>query len=77
MSMPLSVRITGEMTASAAVLTTLMDYLPKIAAVVAILWYVIQIWESDTVRGWRAYVTNRFKSKPPTTPSPGSDASSG
>jgi hypothetical protein len=30
----------------------LTDALPKIAALLTILWLAIRIWESDTVRGW-------------------------
>jgi len=33
-----------------AVVGSIMHALPPLAAVVAILWYCLEIWESDTVR---------------------------
>ena len=38
--------------AAGTILATLLGYLPEIAAILAILWYIIQIWESRTVQHW-------------------------
>ena len=38
--------------AAGGVIGTLAGYLPVAAAILAIIWYCIQIWESKTVRGW-------------------------
>ena len=35
-----------------AVLGTLAGILPPLVAIAALLWYAVQIWESDTVQGW-------------------------
>ncbi len=32
---------------------SLVDILPSISALLAIVWFLIRIWESKTVRGWR------------------------
>lgn len=37
-----------------AVAATLLGYVPSLAAIVALLWYFIQISESETVRRWVA-----------------------
>ncbi len=39
--------------AGIAVVATIVGWLPAIAAVLGIIWYVIQIIESKTVRDWR------------------------
>lgn len=36
--------------AAGTVMATLAGWLPTIAAALAILWYIIRIWESDTVQ---------------------------
>lgn len=36
--------------AGAAVVGTWLDYLPSIAAALSIIWFLIRIWESDTVK---------------------------
>lgn len=36
----------------ATILATIMGYLPAIAAIMGILWYGIQIWESATVQSF-------------------------
>jgi hypothetical protein len=36
--------------AGATVVVTWLDYLPDIAAALSIIWFLIRIWESDTVR---------------------------
>ncbi len=35
-----------------AVGLALIGWLPPIAAVIAVIWYMIQIYESNTVQGW-------------------------
>lgn len=42
----------ADIGAAGAVIGTLAGYLPTAAAVLAIVWYCIQIWESKTVRKW-------------------------
>lgn len=36
--------------AGATVVVTWLDYLPSIAAALSIVWFLIRIWESDTVK---------------------------
>ena len=45
-------QIWGHMASIGAILGTLFGYLPYIAAVVAVIWYLLQIWESQTVQKW-------------------------
>lgn len=40
--------------ATTAIFTTLMGFVPTVAAIVALVWYLIQIYESDTFKRWRA-----------------------
>ena len=40
----------GDTISALAVITTLAGFLPPIAAVFAMLWYAVQIFESDTVQ---------------------------
>lgn len=35
-----------------AIVGTLAGYLPPLAALAAIVWYTVQIWESKTVQAW-------------------------
>ena len=44
--------MTGDIVSGAAALGSLLGFLPPIVALAALLWYVVQIWESDTVQGW-------------------------
>lgn len=37
---------------AAAILGTLAGWLPPLAALAAIVWYAVQIWESKTVQAW-------------------------
>ena len=46
------ISLTGDIASGVAVLGTLAGFLPPLVAVAALLWYVVQIWESDTVQGW-------------------------
>jgi hypothetical protein len=43
----------GNVFSGAAILGTLIGVIPTIAAVVALIWYLIQIYESNTVQAWR------------------------
>lgn len=43
--------VSADIAAGVTVVGTFFDYLPKIAAVLAILWYAVQVWESETVQG--------------------------
>lgn len=42
----------GDIISAGAVIGTFLGYLPLMAAFLAMLWYVIQIWESRTVQDW-------------------------
>jgi hypothetical protein len=44
----------ADVGAVGAILGSLAGYLPPLAALIAILWYAIQIWESDTVQHLRS-----------------------
>ncbi len=35
-----------------AVVSTMVGWLPPAAAFIALVWYIIQIYESDTVQSW-------------------------
>lgn len=35
-----------------AIIGTMAGWLPYIAAVAALVWYIIQIWESQTIQNW-------------------------
>src|SRR6185369_7596570 len=50
---PLSMWITSLLS-SGAIVAALLGHLPAIAAGVAAIWYLVQIWESATVQRWRA-----------------------
>lgn len=42
----------NHMISAAAIAGTMAGILPPLAALVAIIWYAIQIWESRTVQEW-------------------------
>lgn len=44
---------TVDAVAGATVVVTWLDYLPDIAAFLSIVWFLIRIWESETVKGFR------------------------
>ena len=46
------ISLTGDIASGVAVLGTLAGILPPLVAIAALLWYAVQIWESDTVQGW-------------------------
>jgi len=43
----------ADAVAGATVVVTWLDYLPDIAAALSIVWFLIRIWESETVKGFR------------------------
>jgi len=47
-----AVNIVTNGTAAGIVISAVLSFLPPTAAMVALVWYFIQIWESKTVRGW-------------------------
>lgn len=42
----------GHTLSGAAIIGTLLGYFPAVAAAVAMLWYVVQLYESRTVQRW-------------------------
>jgi hypothetical protein len=44
----------GNSISIGAIISTLLGWTPSIAAVVALIWYLIQIFESATLRNWFA-----------------------
>lgn len=42
----------GNIISAGAIITSFMGWVPGIAAIVALVWYVIQISESQTVQRW-------------------------
>jgi hypothetical protein len=42
----------GHMLSSAAIVGTIVGWFPAVAAVVALFWYIIQIYESKTCQRW-------------------------
>lgn len=44
----------GDAASASAIVGSFLNLLPKLAAVVALLWYCILIWESRTSLSWRA-----------------------
>lgn len=46
---------TMEAVSLGTVIGTLFDWLPKFAVLLAVLWYLVMLWESATVRNLRAY----------------------
>ena len=50
----------GGLTSIGAIFSTLFGWVPPIAAVFALIWYMIQIYESEPVQRWR---TQRLRTK--------------
>ena len=46
-------RWAGDLAAAGAILGTVINWLPPLAALLGIIWYAIMIWESHTVTAWR------------------------
>lgn len=44
----------GNFASASAIVTTLLGILPSVAAIVALVWYLIQIYESQTIQVWIA-----------------------
>jgi hypothetical protein len=49
------IKASGDLAAAGAILGTLVSILPPIAAILGIVWYVLQIYESHTMREWRLH----------------------
>jgi hypothetical protein len=47
-----TVKAAGDALSIATVLATLAQWLPAVAALASIIWSIIRIFETDTVRGW-------------------------
>lgn len=52
--------IMADLGAIGAILGSLAGYLPPMAALIGILWYALQIWESDTVQHLRSRRPGRW-----------------
>ncbi len=50
--LPHPVSLAGDVLGAGAIVGTFLGYLPLAAAFLALIWYVIQIWESRTVQHW-------------------------
>lgn len=61
MSTGITPNAAGDVVAGGAIVSTLLGYLPAAAAILGVVWYAIQIWESKTVQEWRARRTKRHK----------------
>lgn len=48
----------GNTASMGVILTTLLGYAPAFAAIVAVVWYFIQIYESQTIQRW---MNNRLR----------------
>ena len=53
MSAPEQLKVTGDILSVGAVVSTLMGWLPAVAALFTIVWTAIRIWETKTVQEWR------------------------
>jgi len=53
----------GNAISGAAIVGTIAGWLPSIAAIVALVWYLIQIYESATVQRWMATRRHRRLAK--------------
>lgn len=42
----------GDALSVSVVVTTVMGWLPALAALLSIIWTLIRIWETDTVQRW-------------------------
>lgn len=43
----------GNVSGAGAIIASMLGYLPAMGALIAIVWYAIQIRESDTYKEWR------------------------
>lgn len=46
--------IVGHVASLIAIMGAIAGYLPEAAAGAALIWYLLQVWESKTVTRWRA-----------------------
>ena len=44
--------LVGNLASAAAIVGSLSGWLPPLAALAAIIWYAVAIWESETVQTW-------------------------
>jgi hypothetical protein len=44
--------VVGDIVSAGAIVASFLGYVPLIAALFALVWYMIQIWESRTVQHW-------------------------
>ncbi len=47
-----AVNAAADVISAGAIVGTFLGYLPPLAALAAIVWYAIQVWESKTVQAW-------------------------
>lgn len=47
------------------ILAVLVGFLPTAGAILAVIWYGLQIWESATVQGWLKRRASAAQSPPP------------
>ncbi len=45
-------QLTGHLVSMGAIVGTIVGLIPALAALAAVIWYVIAIWETKTVQGW-------------------------
>lgn len=45
--------ITADIGAASLIAASMMQWLPPVAALLGVLWYAVQLWESKTVQKWR------------------------
>ena len=57
------IKVVGDGASIGVVVTTLMGYLPAIAALFTIIWTIIRIWETETVRRFAGWVRQKLSRK--------------
>lgn len=50
--LPPPIHVVGDVVSAGAVIGSFLGYLPVAVAFIALIWYIIQIWESRTVQHW-------------------------
>lgn len=56
---PDSVKTAGDIAAATLTVAVVAKWLPAVAAFLTIIWTALRIWETDTVKGIRAWVRRR------------------
>jgi hypothetical protein len=56
-------RMAGDWLSIGIVVATLASMLPPIAAALAIIYHLIRLWETATVRGWRARLRDWWRTR--------------